>query len=106
VPAKLTAAVAVLALALAVACGDGGGPSATGVIVDVRAASLTELEAFTLRSNDGDLLTFELAPDAERDTVEALIPGHLRTHALAGDQVEIFYREEGGRLLAVRLEDR
>lgn len=50
------------------------------------------------------MLEFEVAPDAARDPLEGFFPGHLREHALASQVVTVFYREEGGRLLAVRLE--
>ena len=91
-------------LALAVACGGGSGErSATGVIIDVQASSLTRIESFTLRDNDGDTLVFRVAPDALQDPNEGFFPGHLRTHALAAEQVKVFYRKEGDLLLALRL---
>jgi hypothetical protein len=74
-----------------------------GVIIDVQAASPAEIESFTLRSNDGETLVFQVAPDALADLREGFIPSHLRSHAALGEQVELFYREEGGKLLAIRL---
>ena len=38
------------------------------------------------------------------DPKEGFFPGHLRTHALAVEQVKVFYRKEGDRLLALRME--
>jgi len=98
-----------LVVATLVACGgaSGGGlRSATGVIIDVQAPSLTELDSFTLRTDDGQVFVFELASDASKDPQGGLVAGHLRSHALLVTRGEVFYRDEGGKHLAVRLEDR
>ena len=100
---RIAAAFAVLALAL-LSCGGDGDGSASGVIIDVQATSLTAIESFTLRTNDGETLVFRVAPDATRDPTEGFVPGHLRSHAVAAGQVTVFYREEDGQLLALRLE--
>jgi hypothetical protein len=92
--------------AFAGSCGSGGDDSVTGVIVEVDAPSLTELASFTFHTDGGETLTFVPAPDADRESSEALVPGHLQSHALVGSKVEVFYREEGGALLALRIEDR
>lgn len=98
-------AIVALAAALAIAaCGGSGEHKATGVIIDVQAASLTVLDSFTLRTNDGDTLVFRVAPDAAQDPQEGFFPGHMRTHAVAAEQVTVSYREEQGNLLALRLE--
>ena len=94
----------VLAAVLVIACGGGGERSVTGVIIDVQATSLTRIDSFTLRDNDGRMLVFRMAPDASQDPREGYFPSHLRTHALAAEQVTVFYREENGKLLALRLE--
>ncbi len=99
--------VALAGIALA-SCGDGNSDgdrdrSVEGVIIDVQAASAAEIESFTLRSNDGETLVFQVAPDAVADLREGFIPSHLRSHAAIGEQVQILYREEGGKLLALRL---
>ena len=101
----MTVALLVVALAAAlVACAGGDGErSAEGVIIDVQATTLTAIESFTLRDNDGETLVFEVSPDATDDSVEGFFPGHMRTHALAAEQVTVFYEEEDGRLLALRL---
>ena len=96
-----------LVAALAVAGARGGGPrgrSVAGVIIEVQATSITAIESFTLRDNDGETLTFRVAPDAVDDPIEGLFPSHLRTHTLAAEQVTVTYREENGTLLVLRLE--
>lgn len=86
--------------------GGDGGPSAQGVILRVEASSLTVVDSLTLRTNDGRTLVLKIAPDAARDPREGFVAGHLRSHASLVQQVEIFYREQDGDLLAERLEDR
>lgn len=86
------------------ACGSGGERSASGVIIDVQAQGLTHVDTFTLRDNDGETLVFGVAPDANDDPQEGFFPAHLRTHALAAEQVTVFYREADGERLALRLE--
>ncbi len=103
IPAHWLATGLVLAAVLATACGGGGERSVTGVIIDVQATSLTRLDSFTLRDNDRRMLVFRMAPDAGQDLREGFFPSHLRTHALAAEQVTVFYREENGELLALRL---
>jgi len=96
-------AVLLAALALvAFACG-GGDRSESGVIVDVEGRSLTQVESFTLQDDDGNVLTFQIAPDAAKDPTEGFFPGHMRSHSLAAERVTIFYRKDAGRLLALRL---
>ena len=67
---------------------------------------MTALESFTVRDNDGLTLLFQVAPEAVADPEEGFIAGHLRSHAGLGEQVQVFYREEDGILLATRLEHR
>jgi hypothetical protein len=89
-----------------VACGGGSGQkSATGIVIDVQSSSLTTLDTFSLRTNDGETLVFHVAPDANPDPQEAFVGGHLRSHLVAASQVKIYYREESGDLLAMRIED-
>lgn len=99
----LAAAVLVALCFLASACGDGE-HSVEGVILDVQSSSLTELDSFTVRSNDGETLVFVPDPDAPLDPEEGLFPGHLQGHMQAAEQVTVYYREEDGTLVAVRLE--
>ncbi len=96
----------VLAAGLVASCGSDGERSVVGVIIDVQATSLTEIDSFTLRANEGRMLVFQVASDAAQDLREGFFPGHLRTHALAAEQVTVFYREENGRLRAFRLQHR
>ena len=100
---QLTMLVLVLAV-VTLACGaDDGEQSVQGVILEVEAASITEVASFTLLGDDGEVFEFGIAPDAARDLAEGFLPGHLRGHALAAQEVTVFFREEGDTLLALRL---
>lgn len=98
-------AACLLLAALLVGCGSSGGEQkVVGVIIDVKAPSLTQLDSFTLRDLNGNNLVFHIAPDAARDPQEGFVAGHLRTHALAAEKLRITYRKQGGELLAEKLE--
>ena len=88
---------------LAVACG-AGERSIEGIITNVDAASLTQVETFTVRANDNNTVVFRIAPDATQDIEDGFVPSHLREHALAVEQVKVFYRVEDGEFLALRIE--
>lgn len=88
---------------IAFACG-GGERSETGVILDVVGVSLTQVASFTLLNDAGEVLAFEIAPDASKELDEGFFPGHMRGHALAAEKVTVYVREENGVLLALRLE--
>ena len=94
--------VALLVL-LSVACG-GGERSVEGIITNVDAVSLTQVETFTVRDNDNNVLVFRIAPDATQNQEDGFGPGHLREHALAVAQVKVFYRVEDGEFLALKIE--
>ncbi|MCH8948844.1 MAG: hypothetical protein IIB87_00520 [Chloroflexi bacterium] len=89
---------------LAFACGGGGERSVEGIIINVDAASLTQVETFTVRDNDNNIIVFRIAPDATQDPEEGFFPSHLREHAVAVGQVKVFYRVEDGEFLALKLE--
>lgn len=93
-----------LALTLAVAgtfaCG--GGPSGgratekeqsvSGVIVEVKAASLLELDTLTLEDSTGRRWSFQ------GRSYRRLTPSHLREHMLQGLPVTVVFRRDGDTL--------
>ena len=89
---------------LAFACGGGGERSVEGIITNVDAASLTQVETFTVRDNDNNIIVFHIAPDATQAPEEGFFPSHLREHAVAVGQVKVFYRVENSENLALKLE--
>ena len=73
-----------------------------GVVIDVDAVSLTEVRAFTIRTPDGRTVVFRVGP-LENGT--EFPPGHLAEHAATATPIRVTYREEGGELVAFRLDD-
>ena len=101
---SLAACLLLPALALT-ACGGGDSNRVAGVIINVEAPSLTQLNSFTLHTDDGRTLVFHIAPEASRDPQQGFIGGHLRSHLLEASKVEITYRKQGDELLALKLRD-
>jgi hypothetical protein len=103
----LTVPVLLLLLAaLIAACGGGSDDelSVTGVVIDVQEQSLTQTQTFTLRSDAGEEVVFRIAPDLAPDQIEWFVPGHLQSILTTGEEVTVYYRDDGGALLAERME--
>ena len=94
---RLAVILATLLLVLA-ACGNGE-QSVRGQMIDVRAHSLTEVETLRLQDAEGRVWEFETEGPI------GFTPSHLREHRLIGQPVTVYYREEGERLVAVRVTD-
>ncbi len=78
---------------------DGGLRQVRGQIIEVAARSIGEVETLRLRDDDGREYVF---------TTQGFIgftPSHLLEHRLLGQPVLVTYREENGRLIAVKTED-
>jgi hypothetical protein len=76
-----------------------------GIVTDVQATGLTDIQSFTLRPNvDGaPAIVFMLGP-LENPT--EFPPGHLKAHQLTGAPVRVYYATDStGRFFAYRLED-
>ncbi len=98
---RRAAASAVLAVVL-VACGQGAGKTAAGVVIALDASSGT-VHSFTLRSTDGQVLTFEIG---QLETDGAAFPAaHLAEHAVTLAPISVAYREEGSAHVVYRLVD-
>ena len=90
-----------LAITLA-ACGPAP-QTAAGFVVDVKSTSLTEIQTFTLRTQDGQELVFKVGA-LELDG-GAFPAGHLRQHMALNQAIAVAYREENGERVAYRLAD-
>lgn len=77
-------------------------PTATGVIVAVDSAGLSDVRSFTLRQADGTSHRFELA---KLENGVQFPPGHLNEHLTTARAIKVWYRAEAGTLFAIRLED-
>jgi hypothetical protein len=75
------------------------------VLVDVQARGLQQLDSFTVRTDDGQELTFAPAPTFNQGESHTMTPGHMRQHMALADPVVVTYREENGRLVALSAAD-
>lgn len=77
--------------------------SATGAVVGVDQASLTDVRSFTLRTQTGETVMFRIGT---LDLSEGGFPAnHLREHMATVTPVLVEYIEEGTEHVAVRLTD-
>ena len=93
---------------MATACGGGQDPPATetgqvvsGLLVDVVAASLLDLDTITVLDGEGNRLTF----DAAGRRFPGFSPAHVREHMVQGDPVTVTFNEVDGRLVLVDISD-
>lgn len=77
--------------------------TAEGVVLDVQGTSLTKIDSFTLRTADGQLLTFT-ANEVTFDQ-QSFPPQHLREHQALAQPVRVTYRVEDSRNVAIKLQD-
>jgi hypothetical protein len=95
-----------LAFIASAACGDGepAAPSElTGTVIAVDAASLTEINSFTLEAGDD---RHEIFIDPEVDySSSGFVPQHLREHVISGIRVRVEVESREGRLYAIAMED-
>jgi hypothetical protein len=62
---------------------------------------LTEVEYFTVRTDDGDTHKFFIDPDTDL----GFPPAHLNEHRITGDPVVVEFEEKDGRPIATSVED-
>jgi hypothetical protein len=79
--------------------------TAHGVLVAVDSASLQQVNSFTLRTDDGQELTFAAASNFNQGVAHVMTPGHMRQHMALAEPVTVTYREENGRLIALSATD-
>ncbi len=92
-----------LLLVVAVAACGPAPQTVAGFVVDVKSTSLTQVDSFTIRTQEGQELAFRVGP-LELDG-GAFPAGHLREHMALNQAVAVAYREEGGERVAYRLVD-
>jgi hypothetical protein len=79
--------------------------TARGVLLDVVSPSIQQVDRFTLRTDDGQLLNFVAAPDFNANAQHAMTPGHMRQHMALADPVVVVYRDDNGTLVALSATD-
>jgi hypothetical protein len=86
----------------AIACTRSGPPNSTlrGVLLEVAAPSLTQVDSFSVRDDAGQVWNFRAASDFNAGATHVMTPGHMRQHMALGDPVTITYRAEGSSLIA------
>ena len=96
------AAAAVIPLVLLLTGCDDGAHVVRGIVIDVRQSSPTQVQGFTLRSDAGVLLTFEIG---ELESGGGFPAVHLRDHLASASPIAVRYVTQGERLIVVRLAD-
>jgi hypothetical protein len=76
---------------------------AVGLVTDVQGSGPAAVDHFTLRTDDGRLLTLKVDP--ARLSADSFVPAHLREHLASGEKVLVSYEGEGDQLVATRLAD-
>jgi hypothetical protein len=76
-----------------------------GVLLDVESPGIQKVDSFTLRTDAGNELHFQTAPDFNQGVSHLMTPGHMRQHMALGDPVEVTYRDQNGTLVALSAAD-
>jgi hypothetical protein len=74
-------------------------------LLDVVSPGIQQVDRFTLRTDDGQLLSFVAAPDFNAGATHVMTPGHMRQHMALADPVIITYRDDNGTLVALSATD-
>ena len=93
-----------LVVSLAIALVGCGQPleSEAGLVVSVDSPSLGQVDAFELRTDDGEVLTFDTTEMEFRPEFPA---AHVAEHQRMAEPLRVTYRRDGERLLVIRLAD-
>jgi hypothetical protein len=100
----IAAVAAAIALAVVVVATLGGPQrrTETGVVVDVRATGLTNVQGFSIRTADGRTVDFRIGT---LENAASFPAGHLGSHRVDLRPIRVTYVEQDGGLVAIRLDD-
>ncbi len=73
-----------------------------GILTDIDSEGLTKVTGFTLRTSDGQSITFKIGT---LENGADFPPGHLAEHLATSSPVRVSFRVEGPDLVVYRLED-
>lgn len=73
-----------------------------GVVVEVDAASLTDIRGFTLRTTAGKTFDFKLGT---LENATDFSPSHLKEHQATSEPIRVWFRVVNGDRVAYRIED-
>jgi hypothetical protein len=76
-----------------------------GVLLEVVSPGIDKVDSFTVRTDDGQELTFVTAPDFNKGVQHLMSPGHMRQHMALADPILVTYRQESDRLVALSATD-
>jgi hypothetical protein len=76
--------------------------SVAGLVIEVDSPSLGRVDSFELRTDDGEVLTFDTTTLEFRGEFPA---AHLGEHMRMAEAVRVTYRRDGDRRVVVRLAD-
>jgi len=94
------ARLSVAGWALLVACRQEVRPEKVrGLVIQVQVATFTQIQAFTLRTDDGEIWEFIVEGDV------GVTPSHLREHMTLADPVIVSVRYQYGLNIATLVED-
>jgi hypothetical protein len=74
----------------------------TGLLTKLDSEGLTKVTGFRMRLNDGQEVEFRIG---SLENGAQFPPGHLAEHMATSSSVKVFFRDDGGSLVAYRLED-
>jgi len=98
----VSVAVVLLAIVAANVLGGPGRRVETGVVIAVQATSLTAVQGFSIRTQDGRTVDFRVG---SLENAIQFPPGHLAEHKVTLVPIRVTYVDESGGPVAVRLED-
>ena len=80
-------------------------PTVRGILLEVDAPSLTQLNTFSLRDDTGRIWEFRAAADFNVGATHPMTPGHMRQHMALADAITVTYRADGDTLIALDATD-
>lgn len=105
--AILLGLVAIAVFAASIAAFVVGGPGRqveTGIVVEVQATGITNVQGFSIRTPDGRTIDFRIRAGA-LETARDFPPGHLAEHRATLEPVRVTFIRASGANQAVRIED-
>jgi hypothetical protein len=76
--------------------------SVRGVVAGIESEGLDRIRSFSLRTDGGQILEFDFG---NLQNGAAFPPGHLAEHQATGQPVLVFYVQQDGARVAVRIDD-
>ena len=76
--------------------------SVTGVVAGIQSEGIDRVRSFSVRTDAGQIVQFDFGI---MQNAAEFPPGHLAEHQATGQRVKVFYLEQGGSRVAVRIDD-